>query len=33
MTVSLLLSNIADSISSISITGVTVKDKDQIAAG
>ena len=31
MTVALFLSSIADSISAISITGVTVKDKDQIA--
>ena len=30
MTVSLLLANIANSISAISISGVTVKDKDQI---
>lgn len=32
MTVSLQLANIADAISNISITGVTVKDKDQVAA-
>jgi hypothetical protein len=30
MTTALFLSNIADSISNISISGVTVKDKDQI---
>jgi hypothetical protein len=30
MTVSLNLANVADAISSISISGVTVKDKDQI---
>jgi hypothetical protein len=32
MTVSLKLASIADAISAISISGVTVKDKDQIAA-
>ncbi len=31
MTISLNLANIADAISQISISGVTVKDKDQIA--
>ena len=32
MTISSLLANIADSISSISISGVTVKDMDQVVA-
>ena len=32
MTVSILLSSIADSIAGISISGVTVKDRDQISA-
>lgn len=32
MTVSIYLASIADAISQISITGVTVKDKDQIVA-
>ena len=32
MTVSLLLANIADSISQMSVSGVTVKDKDEIVA-
>lgn len=32
MTVSLNLSNVADAIAAISISGVTVKDKDQIIA-
>ena len=31
MTVSLLLANVADSISQISVSGVTIKDKDQLS--